>query len=418
MSTSKKKIKIRCEGAATIPLEDLHWFQGELKDLPEKEEQELRASLLNNGFIEPFKVWRTGKKNNILDGHQRKYLLTKMADEDITLESDPPVVFVKPRTFSEARKFVLLMTSQYGKITKRGLQIFVDDSKLKIEDLRLEVNIPNVKIETLLFPKAPEEEEISAPDKPVTQPGDLYELPGGHRLVCADARQKAPFEDLMGGTSAGMIVTDPPYNVDYVGKTKDKLKIENDSMSDAEFKDFLLQMFVNAFGFLNSGRACYMFHADTVGHIFRTAYMEAGFLLKQCLVWVKNSMVMGRQDYHWQHEPILYGWKPGQSHLWNSDRTQTTVLRYNRPTSSAFHPTMKPVDLISKLILNSSAPGDSVLDFCSGSGSALIACHETDRVFRGIEIDPVYVDASISRWCRHTKNTRVTRNGEAVEWAI
>lgn len=185
------------------------------------------------------------------------------------------------------------------------------------------------------------------PSTPVTQPGDLYVL-GTHRLICGDATSLRDVAYLMDGQRADLVFTDPPYNVDYTGKTADALKIANDVMSARDFRAFLLAAFQVLLANAKTGAPIYICHADTEGFNFRGAMTEAGWLLKQCLVWIKDSFVMGRQDYHWRHEPILYGWKPGAAHRWWSDRTQDTVWEVPRPKRSAEHPTMKPVALVSR----------------------------------------------------------------------
>lgn len=195
-----------------------------------------------------------------------------------------------------------------------------------------------------------------------------------------------------------MLLTDPPYGVSYVGKTKNALTIENDSMGDDEFAAFLLDAFTIASSAMTPGAAFYVFHADSRGHVFRNALEEAGLKIRECLIWVKNSMVLGRQDYQWRHEPCLYGWKDGAGHKWYSDRKQTTVLEFDRPSANADHPTMKPLPLVSYLIGNSTREGDTVLDCFGGSGSTLLACEQLGRRCLTMEIDPHYCDVIIERW--------------------
>lgn len=256
-------------------------------------------------------------------------------------------------------------------------------------------------------------DDDDVPDSPVepkTRPGDLYLL-GEHRLLCGDATDASAMAALMGGDIADICVTDPPYNVDYEGKTKEALRIQNDKMGDSVFFEFLYDAFISVFSYIKAGGVFYVFHADSEGLNFRRAYKEAGFLLKQCCVWVKNSFVMGRQDYQWQHEPvlegvkapkthdpILYGWKPGAAHEWFSDRRQTTVWEFDRPRRSLDHPTMKPVELIEYPIGCSSDTGAIVLDPFGGSGSTLIACHKLRRKARIMELDPKYCDVIVRRW--------------------
>lgn len=245
--------------------------------------------------------------------------------------------------------------------------------------------------------------------------GDLYEL-GGHRVLCADSTKIEEVQRLMDTNMADILVTDPPYNVSYTGKTKDALTIENDEMSDASFRTFLFEAFNNAFKVMKAGASFYIFHADSEGYNFRGAIHDVGEKVRQCLIWNKNSMVMGRQDYHWKHEPILYGWKDGASHLWNNDRTQTTVLDFVRPTKNIEHPTMKPVEIIVYLIGNSSNKKDIVLDLFLGGGSTLIAAEKTGRVCYGMELDPKYVDVIVQRYVDYTGNENILKNGEPIVW--
>ena len=194
---------------------------------------------------------------------------------------------------------------------------------------------------------------------------------------------------------ADMIFTDPPYNVDYKGSAG---KIMNDNMTDDAFYCFLLDAFKNMAQKSKEGAPIYVCHADSEGLNFRAAFREAGWDLKQCIIWVKHHFVMGRQDYQWQHEPILYGWKPGAAHKFYGDRKQTTVWQIDRPMASREHPTMKPVALCAKAIENSSKAGDIVLDLFGGSGSTLIACEQLNRTCYMMELDPIYCDVIIKRW--------------------
>lgn len=245
------------------------------------------------------------------------------------------------------------------------------------------------------------------PETPVTQPGDIWHL-GPHRLICGDATKTEDYARLLtkpDGTldQADQIWTDPPYNVAYTGKTKKALTIENDQQGNEEFKAFLLAFYTATLKHTRPGAPIYVAHADTEGINFRTAMLETGWLLKQCLIWVKDQFVLGRQDHHWQHEPILYGWKPGAAHTWTGDRKQTTILEHPRPTRNLEHPTMKPVGLIETCIRNSSQPKAIVLDPFGGSGSTLIAAHRQGRTARLIELDPKYCDVIVRRYEQHTR---------------
>ena len=207
-----------------------------------------------------------------------------------------------------------------------------------------------------------------------------------------------------------MLITDPPYNVDYVGKTKDALKIQNDSMDDDAFRSFLVDAFIPANEVMKEGAAFYIWHADSEGFNFRYAVKAVGWLLKQNLVWVKNSMVMGRQDYQWKHEPCLYGWKAGVSHHWYAGRSETTTLNFDKPSRNDLHPTMKPVPLFAYQIGNSSKKGDAVLDIFAGSGTTIMACEQLGRNAYCVELDPHYCDVIIARWEKLTGQKAVKIN--------
>lgn len=213
--------------------------------------------------------------------------------------------------------------------------------------------------------------------------------------MCGDSTQKDDVMHLMNGQKADMLLTDPPYNVDYEGVAG---KIENDNMNETEFYNFLLDAFRNMNEIAKEGCTFYSFHADTEGLNFRRAFKEAGFKLAQCLVWVKNTFVMGRQDYQWKHEPILYGWKEGSAHYFVDDRSQSTVLEFDKPIRNAEHPTMKPIDLLVYLIKNSSKENDLIVDLFAGSGSSIVAAEETKRICYTMELDPKYCDVVVKRW--------------------
>ncbi len=199
----------------------------------------------------------------------------------------------------------------------------------------------------------------------------------------------------MNNQYADMLLTDPPYNVDYEGTAG---KIKNDNMNETEFYNLLIDAFKNMHSVAKAGCPIYVFHADTEGLNFRNAFKNAGFKLAQCLVWVKNTFVMGRQDYQWKHEPILYGWKEGKAHYFIDSRSQNTVLEFDKPTRNAEHPTMKPIDLLVYLIKNSSKENNLIVDLFGGSGSSLIAAEQTNRICYAMELDPRYCDVIIKRW--------------------
>jgi DNA modification methylase len=276
--------------------------------------------------------------------------------------------------------------------------------------------------------------------------GDLIEI-GEHRLLCGDSTQTDTFEKLFAGKKADLIVTDPPYNVDYTGGTDKKLKIANDNMSDGDFYQFLYDFHTAIIAFLKCGGGIYVWHADSEGLNFRRAFIESGLDLKQCLIWVKNSLVMGRQDYQWKHEPCLYGWKPGAAHYFTADRTNTTViddkldlkklkkeemlamlqeifsdktktsiLYYDKPLKNDVHPTMKPVLLIAHLIENSSSQGDIIADGFAGSGTTMVAAHQLKRKAYVVEYDPKYCQVIVDRMLQLDMTLIVKRNGEI--WSV
>ena len=257
-----------------------------------------------------------------------------------------------------------------------------------------------------------EEDEAPEVDKvnpPITQPGDIWQL-GKHRLMCGDSTDAGTVALLMDGKKADLFLTDPPYNVAYKGKTKDALTIENDKMGSDKFREFLTSAFTAAVSVLKEGAGFYIWFASIEHCNFETALNESGLEVRQELIWKKNSMVLGRQDYQWKHEPCLYGWKDGASHNWYSDRCQTTILEFDKPARNGEHPTMKPVELFAYQIQNSTKKGDIVLDLFGGSGTTIIACEQTGRIGYSMELDPRYCDVIIKRYENLTGNKPVKIN--------
>jgi len=241
--------------------------------------------------------------------------------------------------------------------------------------------------------------------------GDVIEI-GQHKLLCGSSTETDEWAKIMGEELCDLVVTDPPYNVAYVGGTKDALTIMNDKMEGSDFYQFLYDFYTALGSYTKAGGSWYVWHADSEGANFRRAMADAGLLVKQCLIWVKNSMVMGRQDYQWKHEPCLYGWKEGAAHNWYSDRKQTTVLEFNRPTRNAEHPTMKPVELIAYQIQNSSKLGDLVCDGFLGSGTTMVAAHQLGRKCYGTELDPKYCQVIIDRMQKLDPSLDIKINGK------
>ncbi len=245
-----------------------------------------------------------------------------------------------------------------------------------------------------------------APDVPVSRPGEVYIL-GGHRLMCGDSTSREDTEKLMGGGKAMLYLTDPPYNVALKGSTG--LTIANDDMPTDEFRMFLDKAFGTAASVLEPGSAFYIFHGDGESANFRLAAAAAGLEVHETLYWVKNALVLGRFDYQYITESCLYGWTPGAAHRWFNDRSQTNALRFDKPRCNDVHPSMKPVEMLVYLVKNSSARGDVVLDNFGGSGSTLIACEQTGRMCRTMELDPRYCDVIRRRWAEFT-------HGEGCDW--
>lgn len=348
---------------------------------------------------------------------------------------------------------------QASDLTPEQWKEFVVKDNISFGEWDMDLLAGDYDIETLMswgfdlpeFYQIPEEEEKEAKEdnyeipeevKTDIQPGDIFEI-GYHRLLCGDSTKAEDADKLFGPKLADLVVTDPPYNVNYVGKTADALKIKNDKMSDSAFFQFLLDFQKNIAAKTKPGGAWYVWHADIEGLNFRRAFIESGLDLKQCLIWVKNAMVMSRQDYQWRHEPCLYGWKPGAAHYFIDDRTQTTVIDdkiniskltkdemkallkeifsdktntsviyHDKPTANTVHPTMKPVTLMGYLIKNSSKPMQLVADPFLGSGSTMVAAHQLSRRCYGIELDPVYCAVILDRMQKLDPELKFTRNGE------
>ncbi len=243
------------------------------------------------------------------------------------------------------------------------------------------------------------EEEV--PVEPKSKLGQIYQL-GRHRLMCGDSTKPEDVEKLMNDQMADLLITDPPYNVAYEGKQDSKMTIKNDSQDEDDFYKFLLAAFSNAKAVMKAGASFYVWYASSEAINFNKSLKDAELSVRQELIWAKNQMVVGRQDYQWQHEPCLYGWAEGGSHSWYSDRKQTTILKFDKPQRSDLHPTMKPIPLFDYQIKNSSKSGDIVLDLFGGSGTTLMACEQDGRNAYLMEFDPRYVDVIIDRWEQFT----------------
>jgi site-specific DNA-methyltransferase (adenine-specific) len=355
---------------------------------------QIAASIREFGFTNPVLI---DEANGIIAGHGRV-----MAARKLKLTEVP---CIRLAHLSDAQKRAYVIADN-----KLALNAGWDEAMLKLEladlkalDFDLDLTgFDTDEIDALLAEKGTEgltdpDETPEPPVEPVTRLGDVW-VCGQHRVMCGSSLEMTAIERLCGDQRVDMLLTDPPYNVAYTGKTKDALTIQNDSMGDEAFRTFLRDAFVTADAVLKSGAVFYVWHADLEGYNFRGACKDAGWKVRQCLIWQKSSMVMGRQDYHWQHEPCLYGWKDGAGHLWASDRKQTTLLKFDRPSRSEDHPTMKPVALFEYQLLNNTKGGDIVLDSFGGSGTTLIAAEKNGRIARIMELDPKYVDVIVKRW--------------------
>lgn len=259
--------------------------------------------------------------------------------------------------------------------------------------------------------------EVEEDVEPFTKQGDIWHL-GKHKLICGDATLLNVYKTLLEDEKVDLLLTDPPYNVNYEGGTDDKLTIQNDNMADEDFRKFL----TNSFGCINEvlreGASFYIWHADSERYNFQGACRDIGWKIRQCVIWIKNTFVMGRQDYQWKHEPCLYGWKDGAAHYFINDRTLTTCFEFDKPLKNDIHPTMKPVELFAFQINNSSRKGDIVLDAFGGSGTTLIACQQYGRLARLIELDEKYCDAIVKRFIKlfPSEEIQCIRDAETVQW--
>lgn len=375
---------------------------------PRKNDKAVKAvanSIKEFGFKVPIIV---DKNNVIVAGHTRLKAAIKLGLEEV------PCIIADDLTEDQIKAF-RLADNKVGEIAEW------DEAKLLIELQDIQMDMSQFEFDINLGKDVEDDEyEVELPDEPVSQRGDIYLL-GNHRVMCGDATNALDMKKLCGTTLVDLTLTDPPYNVNiglkgesYENKqdsTRFKnRKLLNDNLSDSEFLKFLTDAFKNMHEYSKQGAAIYVFHADSEGYNFRKAFKDSGYDLKQTLIWLKNSLVLGRQDYQWIHEPILYGWKSGASHVWYGDRKQTTVLKYDRPLKSAEHPTMKPIELCGYLIKNSSKEGDIILDPFGGSGSSLIAAEQLGRTCYTMELDPKYVDVIINRYEKYTGHKAVKEN--------
>lgn len=376
----------------------------------DKEYEKIKQSLLKFGYVDPIIV---NDDLTVIGGHQRLTVL-----KDLDYETAKCVIVKLSKEDEKALNIALnKITGQWDDSLLADLLLDLQESAFNLdltgfEPPEIDDILSNVHDKELSEDEFDVEEELKK--QTVSRRGDVWQL-GKHRVICGDSTKSATYDQLLGDKKANLVVTDPPYNVD-VEETAGK--ILNDNMSDGDFYQFLLSMFTQVENHMETDASIYVFHADTEGLNFRKAFKDAGFYLSGCCIWKKNSLVLGRSPYQWQHEPCLYGWKKKGKHQWFSDRKQTTIWEYDRPKSSKDHPTMKPIQLMAYPIQNSSMRGTVVLDPFLGSGSTLIAADQTGRVCYGIELDEKFVDVIVKRYIEVTGDTEVTvqRNHEVLTY--
>ena len=415
-------VRVAVKDLPTIRIDELVPYANNAKIHGPEQIEQLRRSLREFGFVSPVLI---DENKNLIAGHGR---VEAARAEGMT---EVPYVTVSDLTEAQRRAYIIAD----NRLTEAGVW---DAGRLKLEmqelqALEFDTDLTGFAMADIISlagdepesePEAHEDDyDGSVPDATTVREGDIFQL-GRHRLMCGNATSLSDVQVLTGGAQVDLLLTDPPYNV-ALGmnetpeeaarrnrRTDGKILV-NDSMSDEQFLQFLCDAFSTAVIELKPGGTFYVWHSDSAGYWFRAAMDSVGLKVRQCLIWEKNSLIMGRQDYQWQHEPCLYGWKDGAAHAWYSDRKQSTILRFDKPTRSKEHPTMKPVALIAYQISNSTKPGTSVLDPFGGSGTTLIACEQLGRTCYMMEIDPKYVQVIINRWEAMTGEKAVLLNDRA-----
>ena len=356
---------------------------------------QIAASIKEFGFNNPILI---DKENTIIAGHGRLLAARRSGMDDV------PCIRLGHLTDTQRKAYIIADNRLALNADWDTEMLTIELNDLLEDNFALDIlGFDADELKALLDPVTPtegltdEDAVPETPEEPKTKPGDIYRL-GKHRLMCGDSTSIDALEKLCETQLVDMWLTDPPYNVAYEGKTKEALTIKNDSMEDDQFRQFLRDSYTAADSVMKPGAVFYIWHADSEGYNFRGAAKDAGWTVRQCLIWKKSTMVMGRQDYHWKHEPCLYGWKDGAGHLWATDRKQTTILEFDKPSRNGEHPTMKPVGLFEYQMLNNTKGGDIVLDSFGGSGTTLIAAEKNGRIARIMELDPKYCDVIVKRW--------------------
>ena len=380
----------------------LHPNEGQIPDVPanprfitEDEYKALVDSLRADNLtgVLQVKVYQHNNQWIVLDGNMRLKALQVLQIDEVQC-----LIVPEGTDARTLRKIVLDSNSNFGQWDWDMLSDQWDMDELDAAG----IDIPDLGGAK---PTNTEAEDVEEDDfdettneiKTRCQAGDIWQL-GEHKLLCGDSTKEADIARLMGNEKADLWITDPPYNVNYEGGTDEKLKIANDNMNSGDFFEFLKAAFTTAVKVLKEGCSFYMWYASREHVNFETALNAAGLTVREQLIWNKSSLVLGRFDYHFKHEPCLYGWKDGASHNWYNDRSQTTVMDFEKPRKNDLHPTMKPVPLFAYQIANSSKKGDIVLDTFGGSGTTIIACENLGRKARSVELDPHYCDVILARW--------------------
>ena len=385
------------------------------KDLKpgDAEYEKLKRSIEQFGYVEPV-IWNktTGR---VVGGHQRLKVLMDMGMTEVDC-----VVVEMDEDKEKALNIALNKIS--GDWDKDKLALLIADLQGADFDVSLTgfepAEIDDLFKDTLKDGVKDDDFDVGAElEKPtMTKPGDIWTL-GRHRLICGDSTKAETYDLLMGSTKANLVITDPPYNVNYEGSAG---KIKNDNMADDAFYNFLLDAYTQMHSAMADDASIYVFHADTEGLNFRRAFADAGFYLSGCCIWKKQSLVLGRSPYQWQHEPCLYGWKKNGKHQWYTGRKETTIWEFDKPKKNGDHPTMKPIPLLAYPIMNSSMSNSVVLDPFGGSGSTLIACEQTDRICYTVELDEKFCDVIVKRYIEQvggSDEVSVIRDGLSYKYS-
>lgn len=396
-----------------VPIDRLIPYINNARTHSPEQINKLRASLREFGFINPVIIDRDF---NVIAGHGRIFAAKEEGIKEV------PCVLVDYLTEAQKKAYIIAdnrMAMDAG-WDEELLRVEIEALQAEAFDLSL-TGFDEVEIAGLFGDDSDVQEDDFDVDEELEKPtfsksGDVWTL-GRHRLVCGDSTKAETFDTLMQGRKANLVVTDPPYNVDYEGAAG---KIKNDNLADEKFYQFLFDAFSKIEKVMADDASIYVFHADTEGLNFRKAFSDAGFYLSGCCIWKKPSLVLGRSTYQWQHEPCLFGWKKKGRHQWYSDRKQTTIWEFEKTKKNTDHPTMKPIPLLAYPIQNSSMSNTLVLDPFGGSGSTLIACEQTDRNCATIELDEKYCDVIVKRYIEQVGSAdkvSVERDGKTYNYA-